>query len=75
MIAQRFVNLIAMRLDRNAFKIQSFGEAENTRAYWLTKTSDERLASAWYLICSAWNVDPKNPPRLDRNSFSMRKNG
>ncbi len=62
------------RLDRSAFKISDFREAENNRAYWLKKTPDERLAAAWYLIASAWNLDYNNPPRLDRSVFSMRKN-
>lgn len=63
------------RLDRSAFKINTFQEADNNRAYWMTKTPDERLAAAWYLIACAWNLDYNNPPRLDRNVFSMRKNG
>ncbi len=62
------------RLDRSAFKINTSSEAENNRAYWLRKTPDERLAAAWYLIASAWNLDYNNPPRLDRSVFSMRKN-
>ena len=63
------------RLDRTAFKINTFDEADNNRAYWMTKTPDERLAAAWYLIACACNLDYNNPPRLDRNVFSMRKNG
>jgi hypothetical protein len=64
-----------MRLDRNAFPIQSFREAEQTREFWLKKSPAERWAAAWYLTCCAWNIDHKNPPRLDRTVFSMRKNG
>lgn len=63
------------RLDRTAFKIQSHQEADNTRAYWLSQPPEERFRAAWYLICSAYNIDPNNPPRLDKNCFSMRKNG
>lgn len=63
------------RLDRNAFKIQSFAEADNTTAYWRKQKPEERLKAAWYLICSAYGLDPTNPPRLDRTHFSMRKNG
>ena len=61
------------RLDRTAFKIQSFDSAAKQRAYWLSKSPAERLAAAWYLICSAWNLDVANPPGLDRTCFSMRK--
>ncbi len=63
------------RLDRTAFKIQSFEEAADTKEYWLSKTPDERLAAAWYLTCCAYGIDYDNPPRLDRTVFSMRKNG
>jgi hypothetical protein len=63
------------KLDRTAFKIQTFEEADNNRAYWLSKTPAERWSAAWYLTCCAYNIDPKNPPRLDRNVFSQRKNG
>jgi uncharacterized protein (UPF0262 family) len=63
------------RLNRNAFKIQTHEESSNTRSYWLSKSPQERLEAAWYLICTAYNIDIKNPPRLDRTVFSMRKNG
>lgn len=63
------------RLDRTAFKIQTFEEAANTRAYWMNQTPEARFRAAWYLICSAYGIDINNPPRLDRTHFSMRKNG
>jgi hypothetical protein len=62
------------RLDRNAFKIKSFREADDNTAYWLKKSAEERFAAAWYLICQAWSIDPVHPPALDRNAFSVRKN-
>jgi hypothetical protein len=63
------------RLDRNSFKIQTHEESSNTLSYWLSKSPEERFEAAWYLICIAYNIDLKNPPRLDRTVFSMRKNG
>jgi len=63
------------RLDRNSFKIQTQEESSNTLSYWLSKSPEERFEAAWYLICIAYNIDLKNPPRLDRTVFSMRKNG
>jgi hypothetical protein len=63
------------RLDRSAFKIQTHEQASNTTEYWLSKSPQERFDAAWYLICAAYNIDVKNPPRLDRKVFSMRKNG
>jgi hypothetical protein len=61
------------RLDRTAFSAQSFESAAKQREWWLTKTPAERLSAAWYLICAAWNLDADVPVRLDRTSFSMRK--
>ena len=63
------------KLDRTAFKIQTFAQADNKKSYWLSKTPAERWNAAWYLTCCAYNIDINNPPRLDRNLFSMRKNG
>jgi|JI10StandDraft_1071094.scaffolds.fasta_scaffold15879_8 hypothetical protein len=63
------------RLDKSAFRLQTFEEASNNKEYWLSKSPSERWHAAWYLICSAYNLDPDNPPRLDRSVFSMRKNG
>ncbi len=61
------------RLDRTAFKIQTFNESGKNRSYWMSKTPEERWAAAAYLIASAWGYDPQNPPRLDRTCFSIRK--
>ncbi len=61
------------RLDRTAFKIQTFEEASDTSADWNNKTFVERLSAAAYLNSVAWNYPVDNPPRLDRSCFSMRK--
>jgi hypothetical protein len=63
------------RLDRHAFKMQTFQEADHTKSYWLKQSPEERLKAAWYLICSAYGLDYNNPPRLDRTVFKARKNG
>lgn len=63
------------KLDRTAFKIQSHSEADNQKNYWLKKTPEERFRAAWYLTCSAYGIDPENPPKLDKTLFSVRKNG
>jgi hypothetical protein len=33
----------------------------------------ERLEAAYYLITSAYNFSPENPPTLDRAYFATRK--
>ncbi len=61
------------RLDKSAFKIQSFEEADQNFDYWKTKSVEERLKAAYYLISCAYNFPPDDPPKLDREAFSMRK--
>ncbi|NUQ24430.1 MAG: hypothetical protein HUU34_10780 [Saprospiraceae bacterium] len=61
------------RLDRTAFQIKSHKDAAKQRAYWMKKTPMERLAAAWYLTCTAYNLDIKNPPRMDRSVFAIKK--
>jgi hypothetical protein len=63
------------RLDRTSFKIQTYDEATHTRAFWLSKSVNERLKASWYLTCAAFNIDIQNPPKLDKSVFSLRKNG
>ncbi len=64
-----------MKLDRKAFSIKTFAQADNNRAYWLTKTPAERLAAAWRLSCRLYRLDPDNKEdiKLDRNYFKIRK--
>jgi hypothetical protein len=64
---------MSFRLDRTKFKMQSFKEASHQQEYWRSKTIEERLAAAFYLISVAYRFDIKHPPKLDRTSFSMRK--
>lgn len=61
------------RLDRTKFKMQTFKEASHQLSYWQTKTAVERLQAAYFLISQAYNFDLNNPPKMDRQQFSMRK--
>lgn len=63
----------AYPLDRTSFKIQTFEAARQNRSYWMAKSPRERLEAAWYLICSAYNIEYSSGHRLDRTAFSMRK--
>ncbi len=60
------------RLDRTAFKVQSFQEADQNKTYWLSKLPIERLSVAWYLSCCAFNVDPQKI-KMNRTAFQIRK--
>lgn len=64
---------MSFRLDRTKFKMQTFREASHQLEYWKTKTVEERLGAAFYLMSVAYDFDIENPPRLDRTVFSMRK--
>jgi hypothetical protein len=61
------------KLDRTAFKAQTFEEANNHYGYWEQKTLTERLEAAYYLIRSAYGFLNKDFPLMDRSFFSTRK--
>lgn len=61
------------RMDKTAFKAQTFKEADNHYGYWENKSYSERLDAAFYLICMAFRVKPS--AKLDRTVFSKRKHG
>ena len=61
------------RLDRTAFKIQTYQEASNNYEYWIRKSENERLSAAFYLNSVAYNFPINNPPRMDKNLFTIRK--
>ena len=51
----------------------SFRDADNHRAYWLSKTPMERLQAAIFLQSIVFNFDPHNPPRMDKTYYTKRK--
>lgn len=58
------------KLDRTAFKAQTFKEAETSHAaYYKTLTWQERLRIALYLNSIAFNFPLNNPPRMDKTAF------
>ena len=62
------------RLDRTAFKAQTFEEAETSHAaYYKTLTWQERLRIAAYLNSIAWNYPLDNPPKMDKTKFKARQ--
>lgn len=58
-------------MDKTAFKIQTFEEADNHYGSWENKSTKDRLDAASYLICMAFRVKPST--KLDRTIFSKRK--
>ncbi len=61
------------RMDRTAFRINTYEEADNNTAYWLTRPPAERLRAAKLLIRQAFNLGPDDPERADRTAFKIRK--
>ena len=55
---------IAHKLERDPYKI-----------YWQYQPMIERLKAAFYLNSIAFNFSVSNPPKLDRQVFSMQKLG
>lgn len=60
-------------LDRTQFKMHTFQEADNNYEYWSSKSHEERLEAAYYLISIAYGFDVENPPKMNKEIFSMRK--
>ena len=61
------------RLDKTAFKIMSFEEADNYMRDYKKYTWQERLSISLYLTSIAYKFDLDNSPRLDKNFFRIIK--
>lgn len=61
------------KLDRTAFKIQTFKEADQAVVFDKTVSYSERLGQAYYLISKAYSFTMSDQPRLDKSCFSSRK--
>ncbi|MFM7357223.1 MAG: hypothetical protein ACKO1T_01470 [Sediminibacterium sp.] len=60
------------RLDRTAFKAQTFEEAAQHSEYYKKLTWQERLQIAEYLNSVAYNYELNNPPKMDKTKFSVK---
>ncbi|MBC8045839.1 MAG: hypothetical protein H7Y00_03535 [Fimbriimonadaceae bacterium] len=60
------------KLDRTYFKMQTAEEAANNYEYWKKQSLAERLKAAFYLNSIAYNFDINDPPKIDRNYFTIR---
>lgn len=61
------------RLDKTAFKINSFKEADEAMQDYSNYTIKERLQIAYYLTSVAYRFDMDHPPRMDKTIFSIKK--
>ena len=60
------------KLDRNSFKAQTVGEAENHSAYYKKMSWQERLRVAIYLNSIAFRLVDKPEPKMDKTMFSVK---
>jgi len=60
-------------MDKTTGKAMTHNEAEKNKIFSAEISYSQRLAEAWYLTCMAYGIDPKNPPRMDKNFASSRK--
>jgi hypothetical protein len=61
------------KLDRTAFKISTFEEADAANIFGKEVPYIERLRQAYYLISQAYGFSMTNQPKLDRKYFTSRK--
>lgn len=61
------------RMDKTAFKAQTFKEAEQSHAeYYRSLSWQERLKIASYLNSVAYNYPLDNQPKVDRTKFKAK---
>jgi len=61
------------KLDRTAFKMMTFKEADKKNIFGKNVPFSERLQEAYYLISKAYGFSMDGQPKLDRTHFSSRK--
>lgn len=63
------------RLDKTAFKMMTFKEADAANVFDKTTPYAERLRQAHYLISQAYGFSLNDEPKLDKSYFKSRKLG
>lgn len=60
------------RMDKTAFKVQTFEEADEAMRNSSGYSIQERLRIYWYLTSIAYKFDLDNPPRMDKTVFRIK---
>ncbi len=63
------------KLDRTAFKIQTFQESDDDVAFWKSMSIEEVFDYAWMLTCQTYKINAHEIIRMDKTVFEMHKNG
>ena len=61
------------RMDKTAFKVKTFEEADDVMRDYSSYSMQERLRIYWYLTSIAYKFDLDNPPRMDKTVFRIKK--
>lgn len=61
------------KMDKTVGKAVTHKEAEKEKIFPLETSLKQRLDEVWYLTCRAYNIDPKNPSKMDKTVGSSRK--
>jgi hypothetical protein len=64
---------MSFRLDKSFFKKQSFDDAENTRAYWLSISPMERIRASIFLQYQVYGLPIDKEPRMEKHLFSIKR--
>ncbi len=60
------------RMDKTAFKIQTFEEADDAMRDYSNFSLKERLRIYWHLTSIAYKFDLDHPPRMDKTVFQIK---
>ena len=60
-------------MDKTAFKMQTFEEADDAMRNYTNHSIKERLEIAYYLTSVAYQFDMEHPPRMDKTVFRIKK--
>jgi hypothetical protein len=63
------------KLDKTAFRMMSFKEADDANIFDQSVPYEERLRQAYYLISQVYGFDLASPLRLDKTCYSEKKFG
>jgi len=61
------------RMDKTAFKVKTFEEADDVMRDYSSYSMQERLRIYWYLTSIAYKFDLDNPHRMDKTVFRIKK--
>ena len=65
--------MINFKLDKSAFKMQTFAEAEKSKVFDKDVSLEDRLRMAFHLTCIIHGIKEGDPLKVDRTIFSARK--